>query len=187
MDNKQYKKIQIKNVINNMLKLIKYPNPLLKKRLSLVENFNSEVKHIVREMFEYMYKFKGIGLAANQVGIDMQIIVVDLADKRNKNESYYPLALINPVILKYSNKKISMEEGCLSFPGFYEKIKRSQYIEIEYYDINGKKNRILANNLLARVVQHEVDHINGITFVQRLSAVKQIKFYANYFIGKYKF
>ncbi|MEN3014247.1 MAG: peptide deformylase [Endomicrobiia bacterium] len=169
-----------------MLPLIKYPHPLLKRKLSPVEKFNSELKHIVRDMFETMYAYNGIGLAANQVGIDLQIVVVDISYKE-KNVKSTSFALINPKILQYSSKKIDAEEGCLSFPGYYERIKRAETIEVEYFDINGKKNKIIVNNLLSRVLQHEIDHINGISFIQRMSADKRLKFYVLYFLGKHKF
>lgn len=168
-----------------MLTLIKYPHPILKKKLSKVENFNSEIKSIIREMFEAMYYYNGIGLAANQVGLDLQIVVIDIS--YNQKDKISPLVLINPEILHYSKKKVIAEEGCLSFPGYYDLVKRPESVEVEYYDINGKKNRIIANNLLSRVIQHEVDHINGINFIQRMQPHKQLKFYTLYLLGKQKF
>ncbi|MCS7231435.1 MAG: peptide deformylase [Elusimicrobiota bacterium] len=169
-----------------MFTIIKYPHPLLKKRLSHVEKFDSELKFIVRDMFETMYAYNGIGLAANQVGLDLQIVIVDIGYKE-KNKSIPPLVLINPKITKSSNKKVIAEEGCLSFPGYYDNVKRAESIVVEYYDINGKKKELIAKNLLSRVLQHEIDHINGVSFIQRMSPDKQLKFYAFYFLGKYKF
>jgi peptide deformylase len=168
----------------SVLKIVKYPSVILKQKLSPVENFNSDLKHIVRDMFETMYSYNGIGLAANQVGIEKRIVVIDVSLKEKKIP---PMALINPEIVGYSKKLFSAEEGCLSFPGFFEKVSRSVSVEVEYYDINGKKQRIIAEGLLSRVLQHEIDHINGITFVKRMSVEKQMKFYLKFFLGKYKF
>jgi peptide deformylase len=169
----------------SVLKIIKYPSDILSQKLQPVENFDSDLKYIVRDMFETMYAYNGIGLAANQVGINKRIVVVDVSSKEEKK--VLPIALINPQIVNYSKKKQVAEEGCLSFPGFFEKVVRSLSVEVEYYDINGKRQRIIAEGLLARVLQHEIDHINGIVFVKRMSLEKQIKFYFMFRIGKYKF
>jgi len=169
----------------SVLKIVKYPSDILKQKLLPVENFNSDLKYIVRDMFETMYAHNGIGLAANQVGINKRIVVVDISLKGEKK--VLPIALVNPEITYQSKKKQIAEEGCLSFPGFFDKISRSVSIEVEYYDINGKKQKILAEGLLARVLQHEIDHINGITFIERMKINKQIKFYLMFWLGKYKF
>jgi len=169
----------------SVLKIIKYPSDILLQKLQPVENFDSDLKYIVRDMFETMYAYNGIGLAANQVGINKRIVVVDVSSKEERK--VLPIALINPKIVNYSKKKQVAEEGCLSFPGFFEKVVRSLSVEVEYYDINGKRQRIIAEGLLARVLQHEIDHINGIVFVKRMSLEKQIKFYFMFRIGKYKF
>lgn len=169
----------------SVLKIIKYPNKILDQKLFNVEYFNSDLKDIVRDMFETMYTYHGIGLAANQVGIDKRIIVVDISSV-SKDKSV-PIALINPEIVTCSKRKMVAEEGCLSFPGYYNKVARPISIEVKYYDINGKKHQIVVNGLLSRVLQHEIDHINGIKFIQRMSFDKQIKFYLFYKLGKYKF
>lgn len=171
----------------SVIEIVKYPSKILSQKLSPVEHFNSELKEIVRDMFETMYTYNGIGLAANQIGVDKRIVVVDVTTKNKNDKQILPIALVNPEILNYSNKKDVAEEGCLSFPGYFDKVKRSVYVEVEYWDINGKKHRILANGLLARVLQHEIDHINGIHFVQRMSVAKQLKFHFLFSIGKYKF
>jgi peptide deformylase len=169
----------------SVLKIVKYPSDILSQKLQPVENFDSDLKYIVRDMFETMYAYNGIGLAANQVGINKRIVVVDVSSKEERK--VLPIALINPQIVNYSKKKQVAEEGCLSFPGFFEKVVRSLSVEVEYYDINGKRQRIIAEGLLARVLQHEIDHVNGIVFVKRMSLEKQIKFYFMFRIGKYKF
>lgn len=169
----------------SVLKIVKYPSDILLQKLQPVENFDSDLKYIVRDMFETMYAYNGIGIAANQVGINKRIVVVDVSSKEERK--VLPIALINPQIVNYSKKKQVAEEGCLSFPGFFEKVVRSLSVEVEYYDINGKRQRIIAEGLLARVLQHEIDHINGIVFVKRMSLEKQIKFYFMFRIGKYRF
>jgi peptide deformylase len=169
----------------SVLKIVKYPSDILLQKLQPVENFDSDLKYIVKDMFETMYAYNGIGLAANQVGINKRIVVVDVSLREERK--VLPIVLINPQIVNYSKKKQVAEEGCLSFPGFFEKVVRSLSVEIEYYDINGKRQRIIAEGLLARVLQHEIDHINGIVFVKRMSLEKQIKFYFMFRIGKYKF
>ncbi len=168
----------------SVLKIEKYPSKILSKRLSPVESFNSELKEIVRDMFETMYSYNGIGLAANQVGLDKRIVVVDISSKENKVQ---PLVLINPEIINYSKKKVVLEEGCLSFPGFFDKVYRPHSIQLIYYDINGKKKEVIIEGFLARVIQHEVDHINGIKFIQKMPLNSQIKFYLLYSLRKYKF
>jgi len=166
----------------SVLKIVKYPSKMLLQSLQPVENFDSDLKYIVRDMFETMYAHNGIGLAANQVGIDKRIVVVDVSLKEERK--VMPVALVNPVILNYSKRKQLAEEGCLSFPGFFEKVPRSVCIEVEYYDINGRRQRIIAEGLFARVLQHEIDHINGITFIKRMSIDKQAKFYLMFYLGK---
>jgi peptide deformylase len=169
----------------SVLKIVKYPSDILLQKLQPVEKFDSDLKYIVKDMFETMYAYNGIGLAANQVGINKRIVVVDVSLREERK--VLPIALINPQIVNYSKKKQVAEEGCLSFPGFFEKVVRSLSVEVEYYDINGKRQRIIAEGLFARVLQHEIDHINGIVFVKRMSLEKQIKFYFMFRIGKYKF
>lgn len=165
-----------------VLEICKYPNPILKKKLSLVTNFNSNLKKIVQDMIETMHAYNGIGLAANQVGIDARIVVIDI-----KNEKNCPLALINPEITYFSKEKSRVEEGCLSFPGYFEKVYRSKTVKVTYFDLNGKKQEIVAEGLFSQAIQHEVDHINGITFVTRMAILKKIKFFLNYHLRKIKF
>lgn len=168
----------------SVLTIVKYPNPILKKKLKPVNNFDFKLKSIVKDMFETMYTYNGIGLAANQVGIDLSIVVIDISKVEKKT---IPLALINPKIIFYSKEKEIAEEGCLSFPGYYDEVQRSKHLEILYYDINGRQQKLQVEGLLSRVLQHEVDHINGINFIQRMSLKKQAKFYILYKLGKYKF
>tara|TARA_B100000941_G_C28279536_1_gene435772 strand:- start:317 stop:718 length:402 start_codon:yes stop_codon:yes gene_type:complete len=120
-------------------------------------------------MLETMYQGSGIGLAATQVNVHKRVIVLDISESKNE-----PLILINPEIIKIidPNKK-KFSEGCLSVPGFYEELTRPSAVEISYLDIDGKKNLLLANDLLAVVIQHEMDHLDGKMMVDYISNIKR--------------
>ncbi len=154
-----------------VLKIYKYPAKVLRQKTVSVKKFDNELKKLVKDMFETMYNYKGIGLAANQVGVSQSVVVVDLKDK-----NYEPMVLINPKIKFLDKKKEVAEEGCLSFPGYYDKVSRNKKIEVEFYDVSGKKQKVVMTDLIARVVQHEVDHLNGIVFVQRMTFIRMLKF-----------
>ena len=154
-----------------ILEIKKLNDPILRKKASLVDKVDNKIKTIVSDLLETMKESEGIGLAAPQIGISKQVIVV-LADEKSQDV----LALINPHILKKSKEKDIMEEGCLSFPGIYLDIKRSTKIEVEALSLNGKKVKFKAKGLLARIIQHETDHINGILFFNRLGFIEKIKF-----------
>ncbi|MCB1195567.1 peptide deformylase [bacterium] len=122
---------------------------------------------LVNEMFDIMYKAEGIGLAAQQIGLTDRITVIDTRDSGQK-------VFINPVIIKHSDEMSVMEEGCLSFPNIRADITRPKRIELEYYDLTGTKIHCTLDDLLARVVQHEIDHLNGILFIDHMSPVKRM-------------
>lgn len=122
---------------------------------------NDEIKKLIDEMFVTLEKSNGIGLAAPQVGKNIRLFIVQLEE----NEG---LVFINPEIIRTSDEVCSMEEGCLSIPKIYEKVVRPKSITLQFMDINGKKQLIKAEGLLARVIQHEYDHLNGVLFVDRL-------------------
>ncbi len=148
-------------------------HPVLKKKTQKVEKFDDELKQTVTDMFDTMYGTgNGIGLAANQVGIEKSIIVIDI-NHDDAPEKYEPLVLVNPVITKFSDEIIEDREGCLSVPELYEKVPRSKSIEVLYYDADGNKQENTFEDLLARVVQHEIDHLNGILFFERISPIKR--------------
>ena len=153
------------------LEIKKLNDPILRKKASLVDNVDSKIKTLISDLAQTMKENEGIGLAAPQIGISKQVVVV-LADE----ESQDVLALINPHILKKSKEKNIMEEGCLSFPGIYLDIKRSNTIEVEALNLDGKKVKFEAKGLLARIIQHETDHIKGILFFNRLGFVEKVKF-----------
>ena len=150
-----------------ILEILHFPDNRLRQKGVDVENFDESLHTIVKDMLETMYLEKGIGLAAIQVNIIKNIIVIDVSEKRNE-----PLVLINPVITK-KEKKIQFEEGCLSVPGFYEKVDRYDLIEYEAKDTDGQKYNGKAEGLLAVCIQHELDHLNGKLFVDYLSLAKR--------------
>ena len=127
-----------------------------------------EIKNIIEQMFFTMYEEKGIGLAATQVNIHKRIIVIDVSE--NKNEKIF---LINPQIISLSKDLDTMEEGCLSVPGFYESVSRPKTIKVSSLDIDGKQIEFKAEGLLATCIQHEIDHLNGKLFVDHISALKR--------------
>lgn len=149
-----------------ILEIKKYKEPVLKKRAQEVEKIDERVRNLVKDMLETMYTHQGVGLAAPQIGISERIAVVDIGDG--------PRIFINPVILKKIGKIIS-EEGCLSVPGTFLKIKRAEKIIIEALDKEGKKFKLEANGLLARCLQQEIDHLDGILILDRLSLWQKIK------------
>ncbi|AVH64855.1 peptide deformylase [Nostoc sp. 'Peltigera membranacea cyanobiont' 213] len=132
------------------------------KRISKVDN---ELRQMVREMLQTMYSKDGIGLAAPQVGIHKQLIVIDLEPE---NAANLPLVLINPTIKQVSREISVAQEGCLSIPNVYLDVKRPEVVEIAYKDEYGRPRTLKANDLLGRCIQHEMDHLNGVVFVDRV-------------------
>jgi len=151
-------------------KIIIEPDTILRKKSESLEKIDSELKRLMDDMLETMYAAPGIGLAAVQVGILKRLIVIDISkEKETKN----PLFLINPEIVSKSTNTSIYEEGCLSLPGYFAEIERPAECQIEYIDYDGKKKEMKANGLLATCIQHEVDHLNGILFVDYLSKLKK--------------
>ena len=146
------------------------PDPLLRKVSEPVSSVNTEIKNLMDDMLETMYAAPGIGLAAVQIGVLKRIIVIDLSkDGEKKN----PLFIVNPEITFKSNELISYEEGCLSIPNQFAEVKRPSSCKVNFLDYNGKKKEINANGLLATCIQHEVDHLDGILFIDHLSKLKK--------------
>jgi len=151
-------------------KIIIEPDTILRKKSETLEKVDNELRNLMDDMLETMYAAPGIGLAAVQVGILKRLIVIDISkDKEKKN----PLFLINPKIVSKSNKTSTYEEGCLSLPGYFAEIERPAECKIEYLDYEGKKSEMEAKGLLATCIQHEVDHLNGILFIDYLSKLKK--------------
>tara|TARA_X000001036_G_scaffold28224_1_gene23332 strand:+ start:1322 stop:1846 length:525 start_codon:yes stop_codon:yes gene_type:complete len=151
-------------------KILTIPDPVLRKVSEPVTEVNSEIKKLLDDMLETMYAAPGIGLAAVQIGILKRVIVIDLSKEGEKKE---PLFIINPHITSKSNELISYEEGCLSIPNQFAEVKRPNKCKINYLDYNGKKKDITTDGLLATCIQHEIDHLNGILFIDHLSKLKK--------------
>ena len=151
-------------------KIVIEPDPILRKKSESLEKVDDEIRELLDDMLETMYAAPGIGLAAVQVGILKRIIVIDISkDKEKKN----PLFLINPEIIFRSKKTSIYEEGCLSLPGHFAEIERPAECQIKFVDYNGKEKEVTANGLLATCIQHEVDHLNGVLFIDYLSKLKK--------------
>ena len=150
-----------------ILDILKYPNKKLRTVAKEVEAVNGDIKQLVKDMFETMYAAPGIGLAATQVNFHQRIIVIDVSDDCDQ-----PLCLINPEIIEKSGE-IEYEEGCLSVPNYYENVKRANEIKVRALNEKGVLFEIEANEMLAVCIQHEMDHLMGILFVDHLSKLKQ--------------
>lgn len=146
------------------MNIIKEPNNILAKPLKEVKQVAPEIKVLISDMREEMVEAKGIGLAANQIGEDLQIFVIDA---KLAEEGGVPDAYVNPEITEYSKDTAEMEEGCLSIPGYWVQVKRAKKIKMKALDKNGKKIKIKARGFLARVLQHEYDHLQGVLIKDR--------------------
>ncbi len=155
-----------------VLPLVIAPDPRLKICSAPVDTVTDELRRFIDDMIETMYASGGIGLAAVQVGVHKRVLVMDI-DYRDENTKGTPLVLINPEIAGSSVEISTYQEGCLSFPGQYADVKRPEKVTVKYIDYNGKSQTMEADGLLATCVQHEMDHLNGITFVDHISALKR--------------
>ncbi len=153
----------------SVLKIRKYGDEILREKAEEVKDINGELVDLARAMVETMYQAPGIGLAAPQVGESLRLITVDLSLGENPGEL---IIMINPRIVEKEGSVVD-EEGCLSIPGFYEKVKRPKRVLVKGYDLNGKEIEIEAEDLLARVLCHEVDHLEGRLFIDLLSPLKR--------------
>jgi peptide deformylase len=151
-------------------KILTEPNKLLRKVSSVVEKVGNEERTLMDDMLETMYKAPGIGLAAIQIGVPKRIIVMDISRDESKKE---PLYLINPIIKNKNLEKKIYEEGCLSVPDQFAEIERPKTCMVEYLDYEGKKQQLKAEGLLATCIQHEMDHLEGILFIDYLSKLKK--------------
>lgn len=156
-----------------ILPVYTYNHPVLKVVTTSVEDMSDELQTFVKDMFETMYNANGIGLAANQVGKGLSITVIDISDSEEADESERPMVLINPVIEAFSDEEIEFEEGCLSLPDFHDKVVRPAEIQVRFLDQDFKEHIREANGLLARVMQHEIDHLNGTYFFERLTPIRR--------------
>jgi peptide deformylase len=158
-----------------ILKILTAPDPILQKVSHLVESVNSSVRQLMDDMLETMYKDNGVGLAANQVGVLSRVVVIDLQndDDKNRSKGFYPLFIANPEIVEISDEMVEAEEGCLSLPDQRIIISRPEYIKIKYIDYNNKLQELGTEGWLARVLQHEMDHLDGKLAIDYLSNLKK--------------
>ncbi|RPJ78671.1 MAG: peptide deformylase [Deltaproteobacteria bacterium] len=153
-----------------ILKIITYPDPFLKKKTKPVEDINDDIQKLIEDMADTMYEAPGVGLAAIQVGEDRSIIVFDPeADKENRPYQ----VLINPEIVSKEGEFLSENEGCLSVPEFRSDVKRAEFTVVTGLDRKGNPVRMEAHGLLSVILQHEIDHLNGILFIERISSLKR--------------
>ena len=146
------------------------PDPILRKKSDSLEKVDDELRSLMDDMLETMYSAPGIGLAAVQIGILKRIIVIDVSKEDQKKE---PLFLVNPKITFKSQKISTYEEGCLSLPGYFAEIERPAECHVEYIGYDGKNKNLKAEGILSTCIQHEIDHLNGILFIDYLSKLKK--------------
>ena len=151
-------------------KIVIEPDPILRKKSSLIENVDDQVRRLMDDMLLTMYEAPGIGLAAVQVGILRRVIVIDISKDDQKKK---PMFFVNPKITHKSKKTSVYEEGCLSLPGHFAEIERPSECHVNYLDYNGREKELKADGLLATCLQHEIDHLNGILFIDYLSKLKK--------------
>jgi peptide deformylase len=159
-----------------VLNIIKYPESVLKKKTKPVTEFDSELQSLIDDMIETMYAAPGVGLAANQVGVSKQVTVIDIS---TRDETSSLIVLINPEIV-YVDGEDSSEEGCLSIPEYTTIVKRAEKVKVKGLDRNGAPIEIVGEGLLARALQHEIDHLNGFLLIDRIGRIKREFFRKRY-------
>ncbi|AJC86914.1 peptide deformylase [Campylobacter sp. RM16704] len=162
--------------------IITYPNPRLFLESKKIENFDADLHTLLDDMYETMIANKGIGLAAIQIDAPIRALLVDIGDEEGeqKEDKQTLLEIINPIITPLDDEKISCNEGCLSIPGFYEDVMRYKNIQLDYQDRFGNSQILQAHDFLAVAIQHEVDHLDGHLFIEKLSFLKRQKFDKDY-------
>lgn len=151
----------------SVLNILEFPDERLRKKAVAVPFVDDKIRQLVDDMLQLMYQSKGVGLAATQVNVQKRVVVIDVSENKDK-----PLCLINPEIVGQEGAEES-EEGCLSVPGFYEKVKRAEKVRVKALDRDGKPFELEADQLLAVCLQHEIDHLDGKLFVDYLSPLKR--------------
>ncbi len=150
----------------------KYPDPVLRTRTRRVEAIDEQVLRLIEDMAETMYAAPGVGLAANQVGVPLQIAVIDVSVGEEEPKKRRLVVLINPEMVSMEGAVVA-EEGCLSVPEFSEKVKRAARVRVRAQDREGRSFELEAEGLMAKALQHEIDHLHGVVFIDRLSALKR--------------
>jgi peptide deformylase len=175
-------KIQTKRTVQVKYPITNYGDPVLRQPFELIEVFDEKLAELVEDMLETMRDAEGIGLAAQQIGKAIALCVVDVPakhdvdDKENRlnPDIEMPLVLVNPKILETGGAKITHTEGCLSFPDINGKVQRKDEVRITYQDLKGESHEIAACDLVSRCIQHEIDHLNGVLFIDHMSQVKKL-------------
>lgn len=152
-----------------VLPIIKYPDKVLMKKTLIVKKFDDELQDLIDNMIETMYAAPGVGLAANQVGVSKQVVVIDAS---TEDEEIPLITLINPVMV-FSEGEIEMEEGCLSLPGYYTVVRRSERVAVKALDREGNEIEVEGTGLLSRALQHEIDHLNGALLIDRIGRIRK--------------
>lgn len=155
------------------LKLYEYPDEILRKKCEKVSIIDDELRKLLDDMLETMYLDKGCGLAAPQVGISKRIVVIDPNPSDEDLSARQPMYLVNPEIIWRSDEMISFNEGCLSLPDQRADVERHERIRVRYLDYNGKEQELLADDILSIILQHEIDHLDGILYIDKISRLKR--------------
>jgi peptide deformylase len=148
------------------------PDPVLRKKARRVSSVDASVKKLIKDMFETMYDAPGVGLAAPQVGVSLRVIVIGVPE--GEEGAMREIALINPEMVKKKGERL-LKEGCLSVPGFFAEVKRSEQVTVKGRDEAGKEVRIKADGLLAQALEHEIDHLNGVLYIDYLESMDQLR------------
>ena len=150
--------------------IIKLPDKRLRLKSEPIKRIDATIRKLVDDLFETMYEAPGIGLAAIQIGVPRRVVTMDLS---KKEDDHKPQTFINPEVIWKSAETSKYEEGCLSIPEFYEEVERPAQVKVKYLDIDGNAQEIEASGLLATCLQHEIDHINGVLFIDYISKLKR--------------
>jgi len=154
-------------------KILTEPNKILREKSLRVENVNKDIQQLMDDMLETLYAAPGIGLAAIQVGVAKRVIVMDISRDRDKEPKKNPMYFVNPEIIWKSKEKFTYEEGCLSVPNQFAEIDRPKQCHVKHLEYNGNPQELKAEGLLATCIQHEIDHLEGILFIDYLSKLKK--------------
>jgi peptide deformylase len=153
------------------LKIINFPHPTLRHKSKPLRRVDAELRNLVREMFDLMYAARGVGLAANQVDLPLRLFIVNLEAEAGKGEE---MVFLNPVINRPKGQ-VEMEEGCLSLPGLYGNVRRPERVHLSAFNLAGEEIEAELEGMFARVVQHELDHLDGVLFIDRLSEAGKLE------------
>ena len=165
-------KVNKEAVDNPPLEIFKLGSETLRTEAKRISKVDNQIRHLAKDMLQSMYSAKGIGLAGPQVGISKELLVIDINFEDSAAE---PLILINPEITAFGSTLTTYEEGCLSIPGIYLNVVRPSTIKLKFRDEMGRPRKMNANGLLARCIQHEVDHLKGVLFVDRVTSTEELK------------